>query len=253
MSEEIEIKWHTERRKLGDLKELENNPRTITTEAYNSLKRQLAIGNFKPLIADLDGVILGGNQKYKILLEKYGADYEVEVSVPERKLTSSERGDVVILDNQHSGEDDLAKIAEDYANSWNKFGFESLDDLANASGGGGESIYTAKVITPVYEPVNEKPDISSLVDCNKANDLYEKIDSSDIPDDIKGFLKIACTRFYTFDYSKIADYYANSDKEVQDLMEKLALVIIDYDKAIENGFLDFVKNILDKRKEEYGK
>jgi len=35
-------------------------------------------------------------------------------------------------------------------------------------------------------------------------------------------------------------------------MEKLALVIVDYDKAIENGFVDFVLDIMEEQEEEYG-
>lgn len=123
-----EIQWHTEKKKLKDLKELENNPRTISPRAYEQLQNALKIGNFKPLIADIDGVILGGNQKYKALLEKYGEDYEVEVSIPERKLTEDEQKDVIILDNKHMGEDDPNKLADDFAKSLEKFGFADVID-----------------------------------------------------------------------------------------------------------------------------
>lgn len=130
-----EIQWHTEKRKLKDLKELENNPRTITPKGYEQLQKALKIGNFKPLIADADGVILGGNQKYKVLLEKYGEDYEVEVSVPERKLTESEQKDVVVLDNRHMGEDDPDALADEFAESLERFGFvdviESIESDVN--------------------------------------------------------------------------------------------------------------------------
>ena len=36
---------------------------------------------------------------------------------------------------------------------------------------------------------------------------------------------------------KIADYYANSSKEMQELMEKSALVIIDFESAIQLGYV----------------
>ena len=38
-------------------------------------------------------------------------------------------------------------------------------------------------------------------------------------------------------YEKIADYYAHSEKNVQELMEDSALVIIDFDSAITKGFV----------------
>ena len=46
-----------------------------------------------------------------------------------------------------------------------------------------------------------------------------------------------------FNYSKIADYYAHASAEMQDLMEKSALVIIDYDKSIEYGFTHLQEEI----------
>ena len=46
-----------------------------------------------------------------------------------------------------------------------------------------------------------------------------------------------------FNYSRIADYYAHSSKDMQAIMEKLALVIVDFDKAIEYGFVKLQKEI----------
>ena len=46
-----------------------------------------------------------------------------------------------------------------------------------------------------------------------------------------------------FDYSKIANFYAHSSRECQELMENSALVIIDFNKAIENGFVRLTEEI----------
>lgn len=48
---------------------------------------------------------------------------------------------------------------------------------------------------------------------------------------------IAAERHTVFDYKKVADYYAHANAEMQNLMEMSALVIVDFDKAIENGFV----------------
>jgi hypothetical protein len=40
-----------------------------------------------------------------------------------------------------------------------------------------------------------------------------------------------------FNYSLIADYYAHATPEMQDLMEQSALVILDIDDAIANGYV----------------
>jgi hypothetical protein len=46
---------------------------------------------------------------------------------------------------------------------------------------------------------------------------------------------IKCSyRFIEFNYKNIAEYYSNAPKEIQELMEDLALVIIDFNKAIED-------------------
>lgn len=55
-----------------------------------------------------------------------------------------------------------------------------------------------------------------------------------------------------FNYELIADYYAHSNKEVQALMEALALVIIDFDKAIELGFVQLSDDIRTQYLEFYG-
>ena len=57
------------------------------------------------------------------------------------------------------------------------------------------------------------------------------------------FLKEAAHRHSIFNYTKIADYYAHASKEMQTLMEKSALVIIDFDKAIEYGFVHLQEEI----------
>ena len=49
-----------------------------------------------------------------------------------------------------------------------------------------------------------------------------------------------------FNYENIAEFYAHSDKEVQELMESSALVIIDFKKAIEQGFIELSEDLADK-------
>lgn len=111
-----------------------------------------------------------------------------------------------------------------------------------------EAKYTKKVAIPQYLPKNEKPDVYSLYSRKKYDELMQKIALSNIPDEEKEFLRLAATRHLVFDYSKIADYYAHSNKELQELMEESALVIIDLNDAIANGYTK-----LDKRLTEYAK
>jgi hypothetical protein len=103
--------------------------------------------------------------------------------------------------------------------------------------------YSTKIETPIYEPKNKKPEIVELVDTTKSNQLIKEIIDSDIPNDEKNFLIDAAKRHSIFNYEKIADYYAHSSKKVQDLMEKSALVIIDFGKAIEYGYVKLCDEI----------
>ena len=100
-----------------------------------------------------------------------------------------------------------------------------------------ESSYTKKIEAPVYEPKREAcPSESSLFDTSKCDALTKEIDDANISPEAKRFLKIAASRHIVFDYAEIAEYYAHAEKDVQALMERSALVIIDFEKAIENGY-----------------
>ena len=98
--------------------------------------------------------------------------------------------------------------------------------------------YTSKVGTPIYEPSNRCPHLLELVDTEKTKRLIREIEASGVSEDEKKFLIEASHRHSVFNYSRIADYYAHASKEMQDLMEKSALVIIDFGKAVENGFVE---------------
>lgn len=106
--------------------------------------------------------------------------------------------------------------------------------------------YSLKIEAPIYEPKNEKPKINEMINFDKYNELLKEIEKADIPEEEKNFLKFAATRHIIFDYEKIADYYAHSEKKVQEYMENSALVIIDFKKAIENGFVEMSMETMEK-------
>jgi len=106
-----------------------------------------------------------------------------------------------------------------------------------------ESKYTSKIKAPVYEPKNRKPHVLELVDKSKANRLINEIRISNVSDEEKAFLIEAARRHNVFNYKLIADYYAHSSEEMQHLMEHSALVIIDFEKAIEYGYVKLSDNI----------
>ena len=111
--------------------------------------------------------------------------------------------------------------------------------------------YTSKIEAPVYEPSHQKPHLLSMYDVSKVKALYAEIEKAQIPEDEKKFLRAAAWRHAVFHYERIADYYAYAGPEVQRLMEKSALVIVDFDSAIENGYVMLCDNIRRQFLEEH--
>lgn len=104
-------------------------------------------------------------------------------------------------------------------------------------------LYTRKIQIPQYLPKNKQPFISELYDFEKYSKLIKAINESSVSDEEKKFLKFAAGRHIIFNYSKIADYYAHASKEMQELMEQSALVILDIDDAIANGYVKLSKHL----------
>lgn len=119
-----------------------------------------------------------------------------------------------------------------------QFGFESLggEDEANP--------YTNTVKIPQYDVKGELVTLSDLYDRSKADELIRKIDEAEgIEEDVKKFLRMAAERHVVFYYREIAEYYASASPEVQQLMEDSALVIIDYNDAIADGYVRLSKRM----------
>ena len=114
--------------------------------------------------------------------------------------------------------------------------------------------YSTKIEAPIYEPKNKKPHPLELCDNSKTLRLIREIEiNADISDDDKRFLIKAAQRHLVFNYEKIADYYAHSSTNVQKLMERSGLVIIDFEDAIQYGYVKLCNDIHRQYLEEYEK
>ena len=111
--------------------------------------------------------------------------------------------------------------------------------------------YTKKIATPVYEPNGPKPHLLSLYDDSKTHRLIREILGSDVPVEEKEFLIAAARRHTVFNYEEIANYYAHSNSEMQQLMERSALVIIDFNDAIQYGYVRVCEQIKNQFLTEY--
>ena len=89
------------------------------------------------------------------------------------------------------------------------------------------------------------PVLSDMLDTDKSKELIAEIEQSGVSEDEKTFLIAAAQRHNVFNYRNIAEYYAHATPEMQQLMEKSALVIIDVDNAIANGYATLMADVLD--------
>lgn len=105
-----------------------------------------------------------------------------------------------------------------------------------------------KVDSPTYEPTGAQVNASDLYNTNDTETLIEEIKSNKFEPEVEKMLLAAAERFTIFDFAKAAEYYSQSkDKNVRKMMERLALVIVDYDSAIEYGFVKLQDGIMDER------
>jgi hypothetical protein len=122
------------------------------------------------------------------------------------------------------------------------FNESDLDDLFGTEALSAE--YTQKIQTPVYEPkADHAPALADLCASGKADALIAHIEASTATEAEKAFLMRAAARHVVFDYHLIAEYYCHATPEVQALMEESALVIIDFGKAIESGYVEMTRKL----------
>ena len=111
----MKLEWHNEKRKIKDLVPYEFNPRQLSEKQYADLKKSLEKFNLAEIPAiNLDQKIVCGHQRLKILAEIYGADSEIDVRVPNRKLTPKEFKELNVRSNKNTGSWDFDLLANNY-------------------------------------------------------------------------------------------------------------------------------------------
>ena len=104
------LEWINEKRKLSDLIPFENNPRYLTDKQKEDLKKSLEKFSLVEVpIIDTDNKIIAGHQRIKVLKELEG-DIEIDVRIPNRKLTQKEFDEYCVRSNKNTGEWDWTKL-----------------------------------------------------------------------------------------------------------------------------------------------
>lgn len=273
--------------KLSTIRSHPDNPRVIKDSDYQSLKKSIILfpemQTARPMVVNSSNQIIGGNQRRRAFqdiagmtldeisavigtsttpiepervtfLIEFWDNFKTEKTVEVHKVDWSEakQKEFMIKDNVSNGDWDYNELA----NSWDSLelndwgvGVWEQEEQTDAEL---NNKYTQNVTTPIYEPKNEKPDLSYLYNIEKTNALIQEIENSSCDKEIKQFLIFAAQRHTVFNYELIADYYAHADVETQNLMENSALVIIDFKKAIELGYVQLSEEIKEQYLSEYG-
>lgn len=225
---------------LSEIKPYEKNPRkndNAVEYVANSIKE---FGFKVPIVIDKDGVIVAGHTRYKA-----------------SKKLGLEKVPCIIADDLTPEQIKAYRLADNKVSEKSEWDFDLLEgelseilninmelfDFNKLGSGEGENPYSKKINIPQYEITGEKPDILELVDDEKTNELIEEIKKSNVTKKEKDFLIKSAQRHLAFNYSKVAEYYANASEEMQELMEKSALVIIDFKDAIANGYVQLSEEL----------
>ncbi len=222
-------------KKLEEIRPYEKNPRK-NEEAVEYVANSIKEFGFKvPIIIDKDGVIVAGHTRYKASI-RLGLEEVPTITaddLTEEQIKAFRLADNKVGEASSWNKDLLSEELENILNiNMEEFGFDFDVEMEE------QNPYTSKINIPQYEITGEEPNISELVSTDKVSYLWERIEKSNVNDEQKEFLKRAAMRHLQFDYRNIAEYYAHQDKEMQELMEESALVIIDLDNAIANGYVE---------------
>lgn len=107
------LTWTTEKRKVKDLIPWDRNPRKLTDEQKDALKKSLTKFDLVEIpVVNTDNRLIAGHQRTYILTLEGRSEEEIDVRVPSRPLTEDEFTEYNLRSNKNTGEWDWEKLAE---------------------------------------------------------------------------------------------------------------------------------------------
>lgn len=111
-----DLKWSLTLKKVSELKEHPNNPRKLTDTQYTHIKQSLEkFGIVEKPVINIDGTIIGGHQRLKILRNMQVKT--IECWIPSRLLNEEEVNELNIRLNKNHGEFDYDILANCFENA----------------------------------------------------------------------------------------------------------------------------------------
>lgn len=249
------------------IKPYANNPR-INKKAVEKVMKSIQAYGFKvPCVLDKNYLLITGHTRWEAAkrlkmkripciiasdLNKAKAD---AFRIADNKVAEYSTWDMTKLKEELS-KIQLEDIDFDDMGFDNDFSIEKFGLLDMPEGSDGDEDvtetekYSTKTNIPQYEIQGLNIKLSDCIDKQKYVELLKEIENSTVSDTQKKFLKLAATRHIRFIYKNIAEYYASTNSEMQRLMEHSALVIIDIDDAIRNGYARLTKEVMAARKRD---
>lgn len=236
-------------KKVADIKPYEKNPRKNDASVDYVANSIREFGFKQPIVIDKNCVIVAGHTRYKaakklnldevpcIMADDLTDEQIKAYRLADNKVGETSDWDTSLLD------DELEKILN--LDMW-QFGFIDADNEKQNSS---EISYNANI--PQYEVTGEAVSIGDCYNTEKTIQLIEAINAEEnISEEERSFLIEAAKRHTVFDYRNIAEYYAGASKEMQKLMEDSALVIIDFNDAIANGFVVLKEKVRERMEDD---
>jgi DNA modification methylase len=122
------LTWHTEVRTVDELIPQTINPRTISDKQMSDLKKSLKKFGLAEIPAiDADGSILAGHQRVKALKLLGKGSEEIDVRIPNRKLTKAEADQYLISSNKLGGDWDFEALKSFDLGLLTDSGFDDLE------------------------------------------------------------------------------------------------------------------------------
>ena len=238
------IKHPTEYRPLAELKKLPDNPRTITKEAMERLKKSLKNNTdyfeARPLIlSNRTGelIILAGNQRYEAA-KALGLE-EVPCCLIEG-LTKEQEQELIIRDNVELGDWDYDALANGdwVADDLLDWGVDipdiNPDDVIDQA-----SLGTVREFND-----DTKYDLTKLIRETASSDLLNRlrggVESGSIRPEIADILERRAQQCTIFNFDEIIKFYRSGDAtaDEKDLLRRFYLVFITPRETIENAMLE---------------
>lgn len=234
---------------LNEIKPYEKNAKKHSKEQIKRIEKSIKELGFRgAILIDKDNVVIAGHGRC-LAAKKLGMKEVPCIYVDD--LSEEQIKALRLIDNKVSesewDEELLGQELEGILNiDMDDFGFNIFSKDEEE-----EKIYTQKTGVPQYEITGETPNLKDMVDTDKYKELIREIEESSVSEKEKKFLKLAASRHLVFNYKNIAEYYANvANEEMQELMEKSALVIIDFGDAIKYGYVSLMDGILKLEEED---